>query len=89
MHVALPDSQTRLPVVDGCVGEEGQVGGELAPDPGGRQIKGVTDRRMHDQRHARLFQRTRLSALQQDGVPELLFLAETSSSVSQAVRLDF
>lgn len=39
MHVALSDTQTRLPVVDGCVGEEGQVGGELAPDPGGRQNK--------------------------------------------------
>lgn len=29
--------QTGVPVVDGGVGEEGQVGGELAPDPARKQ----------------------------------------------------
>lgn len=31
------DRQTGVPVVEGGVGEEGQVGGELAPDPERKQ----------------------------------------------------
>lgn len=32
--------QTGVPVVDGGLGEEGQVGGELAPEPGGERETG-------------------------------------------------
>lgn len=35
----LPHRQTVIPAVDGGVGEEGQVGGELAPEPEDRRKK--------------------------------------------------
>lgn len=77
--------QTGVPVVDGGVGEEGQVGGELAPDPARKQKQIQMFPNVMPERSWGRADESR----SRDRPELLLFLTETSSSFSKVDSLDF